>query len=90
MSIAAVLDPEGHYKFKSSQAVNAADKLKRVIAQLADSSEEAMVAMKQFLDFRANKGTFNGTMARLAASNTSPCKLSNQDSLVLLLFCFAQ
>lgn len=72
MEAAAVLDPEGHYKFKSSQAVNAADKLKRVIAQLADSSEEAMVAMKQFLDFRANKGTFNGTMARLAASNTSP------------------
>uniref|UniRef100_A0ACD6ANG4 Uncharacterized protein n=1 Tax=Avena sativa TaxID=4498 RepID=A0ACD6ANG4_AVESA len=69
LNAANVLDLEGHYKFKRSQSPDAADKLTRVISQIAESSQEAMMVMKQFLNFRANRGMFSGTMARLAASN---------------------
>lgn len=72
-----MLNPQGHYKFSTTSNPDYLKELAIVIERIADSPESAVQALSEFQDYKANKGIFGTTTARLAAisPNVTPSML---------------
>ncbi|WVZ96346.1 hypothetical protein U9M48_042001 [Paspalum notatum var. saurae] len=67
MLAAGVLDPEGHYNYDTSSNPEYLMELAIAIERVADSPQSAVRLISEFQYFKANKGMFGSTTARLAA-----------------------
>lgn len=62
-----MLNPEGHYRYNTTSNPEYLKELAIVIERVADSPKSAVKALSEFQYFKASKGIFGSTTARLAA-----------------------